>query len=243
MSKLPNYVVLTAFLCIPLQSLAQTNAIQPGEYVTEGGYGNLTIAKGKAGGLSFEITAIGANGHICDLSGTIRNGHAKLNEGAEGKPCIVTFEPTEKGIKITDNDGACRSYCGARASFTDLYFKPQPGCKAASIQKTRTEFKRLYDRKAYSQARAKLEPMLKNCANLINWYDIGWIRNDLALTQFKLGDFAGCRSTLQPLEENAKQTDEALREQYPPVDAEIAIPIAKASRTNLKLCTPGRKKP
>jgi hypothetical protein len=46
-----------------------------------------------------------------------------LDEGAEDKPCIVTFEPTEKGINVTDNDGACSSYCGARAGFTGLYFK------------------------------------------------------------------------------------------------------------------------
>jgi hypothetical protein len=43
----------------------------------------------------------------------------------------------------------------------------------ADIQKNRPEFKLLYDRKAYSQARAKLELMLKNCTNLIQWYDMG----------------------------------------------------------------------
>jgi hypothetical protein len=232
---------LAAALSIPFPSSAQP-AIAPGAYVTEGGWGTLTIVKNKDGGLSFEISAIGSNAHTCGLSGEISSGRAVL-EGEDDKPCIVTFEPAEDGVTVSDNDGACQIYCGARAGFTGRYLIPPAGCDAAAIQKSRNDFKRLYDKKAYAKALAKLEPVLDHCAPVILWADMGWIRNDLALTRYKMGDYTGCRSTLQPLEGDAGQTDEALRESYPPADAEVAIPIAHATRTNLKLCTKTEKKP
>jgi len=242
MQKLLSSMLFISLLAIPFHSHAQNKAIQPGEYISEGGWGNLTVTRNKQGGLSFEISSMGANGHTCNLSGDIRNGRAVLEGSEESKPCIVTFKPSGNGLNVTDNDGACSYFCGVRAGFTNLYIKPQPACKPAAIQKTRDEFKKLYDRKAYSQARAKLEPVLKNCSELIHWTDMGWIQNDLAITLYKLGDYAGCRNTLRTLKEDAGKTDDELREQYPPADADIAIPIAKATRTNLRLCTSGKKK-
>jgi hypothetical protein len=64
----------------------------------------------------------------------------------------------------------------------------------------------------------------------------GWIRNDLALAQLRSGDAAACRQTLAPLAEEAGRTDEQLRENYPPVDADVVLPMLKAARTNLRLC-------
>jgi hypothetical protein len=63
--------------------------------------------------------------------------------------------------------------------------------------------------KAYSQARAKLEPMLKDCANLIQWYDMGWIRNDLTITRFKHDNADHRRVTKKHLSEilNSKEDD------------------------------------
>lgn len=141
-----------------------------------------------------------------------------------------------------ETDEACRYYCGARAGFEGEYVRPAPACQPASIAKTRAEFKRLYDRKAYSEAVAVLEPVLKNCSKTMYWLDIGWVRNDLALTHAKLGHREICRQLLQPLAEDAAQTDDQIRENYPPSDAENYLPIVKATRTNLKLCTGGTKK-
>ena len=222
---------------------AWPGAITPGEYLTEGGWGNLTITANKAGGLAFEINAIGANGHTCGLSGEIHGDKATLEEGEEGKPCIVTFTPSAQSIEVSDNDNACRYYCGARAGFTGTYLKPRPMCRPKDVEKSRTEFKKLYDKKAYAQARARLEPVLKECAPLLHWSELGWLRNDLAITQYKLRDYAGCRKTLEPLVEDARRTDEELRENYPPTDAETVIPFARATRTNLGLCATGRNRP
>ena len=230
------FLILIAVCCMPAGLYAQTE-ISPGEYITEHGWGNLEIKKDKKGNLSFEIGVVGENYHTCDLSGIIRDGQSVL-EGEEDTPCIVSFSPTGNGINVTGNNSACRGYCGARASFIGLYLIPQKGCDTASIEKARNAFKRLYDKKSFSRARAKLEPVLNNCSGILHWSELGRVRNDLAITLYKLGDYDGCRNILKPLEADAKKTDEGLRESYLPVDAETAIPIARATRTNLTLCTP-----
>ena len=241
MTPLFRFLVIVGLLSMPLNGYAR-DKVEPGEYVTEGGWGNLKIAKDKKGGLAFELLAMGANGHTCELSGKIENGRAVLPGGTPDKPCLVSFDATDQGIGVSDNDGVCRYYCGARAGFAELYLKPQPGCEAGSVLKASKEFELLYDRKAYRQARAKLEPVLKNCARVIHWSELGDLRNDLAQALYKQGDYAGCRSTLQPLAEEARLSNEKLRELYPPADAEIKIQIAEMTRTNLKRCQAGQDK-
>lgn len=117
-------------------------------------------------------------------------------------------------------------------------------CGTQRIQIRRDEFRKLYDQKNYAQARAQLEPIVKTCSNRINSTDLGWIRNDLAITMYNLGDYAGCLDVLKPLQESADETDGNLREKYVsrygpqvgPAVADTAIQIAKTTRGNLKLC-------
>ncbi len=234
--------ILAAHLSSPNFAGAQELRTEPGTYLTKGGWGSLSISKNKDGELAFEISSLGANAHSCGLKGTIKSGQAILKGSEEKKPCIVTFHLKGDKIEVTDNENACRSYCGARASFTGLYLKAKQGC--SEIEKSRKAFKRLYDKKAYAQARDVLEPLLKNCEDVVDWMEIGWIRNDLAITEYKLGEYAECLRILRPLEAEAKKTDDELFDSYPgqPAYAESSIAIAKATRTNLKLCGQGGAK-
>ena len=61
------------------------------------------------------------------------------------------------------------------------------------------------------------------------------MRNDLAITQYHLHDYAGCKHTLEPLREEATKTDEEL--QYPAFALEARLPGIHAARANLKLCS------
>ncbi len=47
---------------------------------------------------------------------------------------------------------------------------------------------------------------------------------------------AACRATLAPLAADAARSDEAIRNDYPPSDADAYLSVLKATRTNLKLC-------
>ncbi|OYU44555.1 MAG: hypothetical protein CFE44_12325 [Burkholderiales bacterium PBB4] len=214
------------------------SSLQPGEYVAEGGMGHLTLRPARGGALAFSIESMGGNGHMCSLEGELRNGRAVL-EGLEEKlPCIVTMALTPQGVDVKGGPGgACLLHCGARATFEMVYFKPAPACAVKAVAATRKAFLQHYTAKQFDQARALLESVLKECARALDWLEIGRIRNDLAVTLHKLGEMAACRAVLQPLAEDASLTDAGIRENYPPTDADLYLPIVRATRTNLKLCS------
>jgi hypothetical protein len=104
------------------------------------------------------------------------------------------------------------------------------------VAASRKTFKRQYDAKDFAAAQATLAPVLGDCSKTLDWITTGRVRNDLAITQFRLGDRAGCLKTLEPLAEDAAKTDQGVKDSYPPADAEDILPVARAARTNLKLC-------
>jgi len=233
--------LLLLVAALPSLACAQSVAPEPGEYLSERGWGQLVIRRERDARLVFALEARGSNFHSCSLEGEIRNGQATL-EGEEKKPCVVSFAPKGPNVDVKSN-GACRLYCGARAAFEETYYRPAPNCGRAQMRRTRDEFKRLYDRKAYAEARAKLEPLLGGCAKTTDWLDDGWIRNDLAITLYRLGDLDGCRRVLQPLAEQAALPDQEVLGGYPPSDGEAFLPIVRAARANLKICgaPPGKR--
>jgi hypothetical protein len=227
----------TLALCAPASAQRQSPALRPGEYVTEGAWGNLSLRPGNGSSLLFEIQATGGNMHVCSLDGEVNAGRATLEGPDEKTPCIVSFAQTPEGVKVTASaSGACREYCGERAHFEGLYLRPSARCTQEAVASARKSFKQLYDTRQFAEARAKLEPVLTLCSRTLHRSEEGRIRNDLAVTMHKLGDLSGCLLVLQPWVDDAKLTDEGVRENYPPSDAEMLLPIVRAARTNLKLC-------
>lgn len=234
-------VALWSFILFGTQAFAQA-PIASGDYLTERGWGALTIEPAGKGALKFSIVAVGGYTHVCQLEGEIRNGRANVEAQDPGKPCIVTFTPKGEAVDVTVNDGiVCRFFCGERAHFPAVYLKVSRACAAQEVKKTRGEFKRTYDRKDYAKAQSLIEPLLEECQRILDPLTEGWIRNDLAITQYRRGDPAGCRRTLRTLEKDAAKSDEALREDVPPSAAERYIAVAQAARTNLKLCSAASK--
>jgi hypothetical protein len=231
------------FLLAMTAAQAAEPPLQPGEYVTERGWGTLVIKRGNGGALNFNLEAMGGNAHSCQLDGEIRNGRATLEAMDKDKPCIVTFTARGEGIAVDSVDQQiCRYFCGMRAMFEGLYMKPAPGCAPAALKRTRDEFKKLYDRKDFAAARAKLEPAFNNCAKTIDWLDTGWIRNDLALAQLRAGDAAACLRTLEPLAKDAAKSDAQIRDDIvSPTDVDNWLPVVRAARTNLKLCAAAKR--
>jgi hypothetical protein len=200
----------------------------------------MLLVKPAAGGAAaFEIEAQGANGHSCSLDGDIRDGRATLPTPVGS--CVVTFAAVPEGIRVGSvAPGPCRDFCGARATFEQMYLRPAPGCAPSKVKAQRDTFKRRYDARQFAEARDVLAPMLERCARTLGFFEIEWVRNDLALTLHRLKDDAGCRQVLTPLAALAKETDADIRERFPPTDAESMLAIAQATRTNLKLCAAGK---
>ncbi len=218
-------------LCVAMSfSVHAAESLRAGNY--ENPNGNLVVT-GPAGALKFKIDAFGANGHTCSLDGDVHDNQATL-DGDESS-CVVKFDASAKGVDVSSNE-SCRTYCGMRAHFDGMYFKPALGCTSDDRSRTRDAFKASYAKKDYAAARGKLEPILSQCSSLLSWLETASIRNDLAVTLYHLQDRAACLSVLDPLAADAAKTDDAIREDYPPTDADDYLPLVKAARTNLKLC-------
>jgi hypothetical protein len=212
-----------------LGSMATAQKIAPGNYVYEGGNGSLNIGADKA----FSIDTVGGNGHICGLEGVMSGREGRMTDSK----CIVKFKSSGKNLQLSTNeDESCRQYCGARAGFDGLYIMPSSACTPSAIEATRKSFLQKYSQKQFVIAVQKLAPLLIQCKQVINWGDEQWIRNDLALAQFRSGDKAACLKTLSPLNEIAAMTDEEIRGVPEPAYVEHYLDIAKATRTNLRLC-------
>jgi hypothetical protein len=227
---------LTTLLLIifSVNSFAQSD-IQPGIYISEGGWGTLNITKDKNGITKFDIAAMGHNGYGCSIDGKIIKNISVVGDEPEVK-CTVKFKETKNGNNVNPEGDGCRAYCGMQASFEGDYLKVAPRCFPTNIEKSRNEFKKLYKEKKYDEALVKLEPILNECSQTLFWIDTAWIRNDLAVTYAKLKKFDICEKVLIPLKEDADKDEEDLKNEYPPLEADMYWQIIKATKTNLKLC-------
>ena len=229
------FLVLLVLLALPLAAEEPVDLAE-GEYVTDGGWGRLVVKRHSLGYMTFMIDTTGANGHMCSLQGEVTGSKATLTIEDEGS-CVVTFTTTTDGIDVNREGESCAGYCGARASFDALYLKPAPGCAPRAVALTRAKFLRLYDKRNWTAATKLLEPVLTTCARTLDPLLEGWIRNDIAIALHKLKDFDACRAVLEPLAEDAASSEKQLREHYPPSDADARMPLLRATRTNLALCS------
>lgn len=233
--------IIMALAAAPQCALAQSQdkaaTPEPGEYISDGGWGNLSVTHASNKDTKFRIDALGANGHSCELDGEIRLGIATLDSGEKGKPCRVQFTPKGDGFAVKPlTSEECRYFCGMRATFDALYTKAIPGCENTARAQTRKKFKQLYDSKKYDEARQALEPLLSKCEKTIVWSEIGAIRNDLAITQYHLHDYQACLDTLQPYNSlDAIEYGEGLKSSEPS-SAEIYAGIIGPAQHNIKLC-------
>jgi hypothetical protein len=229
-------VKLAAFALIALSAhlapaLAQASSPAEGEYViSDGAWGTLKVQpRGK-----FSIATTGANAHICEVDGLIVDGKSKIGKSS----CQVSFKTEGQDVRVSTNGAdACKDFCGMRAWFEGLYRKPEPLCVRKSIAEAKKSFKKSYVAKDYAAALAAIQPIATQCKPYLHWVESAWVRNDLALTQLKLGDRAACIKTLQDLAPDAAKSDKEITESYPPSDSEAYLPVVQATRTNLRLCT------
>lgn len=209
---------------------AQVSTPAEGEYViSDGAWGTLQVQpRGK-----FSIETTGANAHVCGLDGVIVDGKSKIGKSA----CQVSFKTEGQDVKVSTNGAdACRDFCGMRAWFEGVYRKPEPLCMRKSIEDSRKKFKKSYVAKDYAAALALIQPIATQCKPYLHWIDSAWVLNDMALTQFKLGDRAACIKTLQDLAPEAAKSDKEIIGSYPPSDSDAYLPVVQATRTNLRLC-------
>jgi hypothetical protein len=187
--------------------------------------------------LRFRLRAEGANGHSCGLGGIVLGGVAGLTPEGATEVCRVFFGRDGEAVVVSTNGSeACRYYCGARAAFEGRYLPSRAGCSEPERRTARREFKARYDAGDFAAALARLQPVLARCASTTPWLELGWIRNDVAITQFRLGAPGDCLQTLAPLRADAARSEAEIREAYPPSDADRYLGILRATRSNAARC-------
>jgi hypothetical protein len=208
---------------------------KPGTWVMEGGFGTAVLIKGH-----FTIETEGGNAHSCSLTGAWAGEKGTVSD--EGLPCEVSFTMKGEAMEISAvTEEACSAWCGARARFTGTYVLPAKSCAANAVKQTRATFKKQYGQKHWPEAVATLEPLLATCGNVLERFEAGWVRNDLALAQHHAGDDAACLMTLMPLGHFRDDSGDDLAGAEPALE-DLIRKLALATRTNAKLCGYASKK-
>ena len=214
---------------------------RPGTYDADGGAGQLTVSK-KGAGLRFAIEALGANGHTCTLDGALRAGVGTTEDGGSGI-CRVAIRPKDGGYDVESlTPDACRAWCGARASFDNVYRPMPPQCSASRYQARHAEFLRLYKAKRYDAALAVATALRSECGRWSWFADADALANDIAITQYHLKRPADCIATLKATTGWEFRTLDDVREGLPPVEADSYESVARSTITNRRLCEAALKR-
>jgi hypothetical protein len=221
-THLPLFIILIILFSDQANAV---NTIKPGSYISEHDRGSLQVSKSDNPSiLKFSMDALGANGHVCDVEGEIVNNRAETDE-----KCIIKFMPQTNRIEIELSE-ECRNYCGARAWFSNTYFLPIPLCEKS--QNIRASFGKLYQSKKYNEAKQVLTELYSKCERFMYWHTTAEILNDLAITEYHLGDKTACLKVLDPLKK--QYVDET--PYFTPMDEEWAENMTKITRFNWKKC-------
>ncbi|CAD0298302.1 hypothetical protein ABQZ99_003345 [Xanthomonas hortorum pv. vitians] len=217
---------------------AASVALEPGEYITEKGWGHLLLTSEK-GSLRFSLESTTGQS-VCFLEGVIDASQGIATNDTGPTDCRVQFANTAEGIEVASPTPVeCKSLCGYNGGFEAPYLRAKEGCGRNALARTRAAFQQRYDRKDYKTALTTLSPVLTQCAPTLEWGEEGDIRNDLAITQYKNALYAQCLETLNAYAEDAAAEDDAVMENWPPVLADRYLAIVRAARTNLALCKKG----
>lgn len=225
-------------LMLPASAMAQQSPPQAGTYVTEGGWGQLVIeSAGAKGSQTFLLNTENA-GSGCTFSGQLNpGGRAVVYEGNAPGQCSLDLTIAPNGLVVsTSTKEQCREYCGSNGSFEGDYNYVPAICTQPALDKTRRSFKQLYDEKEYAQAEKTLAPVYRECLGTVGMMDEGGMRNDYALTQYKLNDKAGCLATLSKYRQDAARADDAITQDMSPAVVDDYLSVIHAARTNIALC-------
>jgi hypothetical protein len=227
------------------QAAWAASAVGPGDYATQEGWGQLSIAAGRDGARRFSIVTDNLDSG-CEIQGQMPKGSDNIGQAsasgeAGGDVCSVEFKAAPNGVAVKAiTPAACKQFCGYNGGFEGDYLRLSPACTQDAIAKTRRDFKRQYDARDYRKALATLKPVLDNCANVLDPFGkLGEIRNDVAITQYHNGLKAACLKTLSPYAEDARFSDDELVNARTLVRglADRYLPVIRAARANIRLCS------
>ncbi|MBL7557896.1 MAG: hypothetical protein JNM24_18855 [Bdellovibrionaceae bacterium] len=234
-----NLLLLPIHLITALSLVTTTSEAAPieaGEYLAKTGAGTLVITSRKKGHY-YKINAYGGNGHSCFVEGIVEN-NTSLQKGDGGQDdCTITFSVTTDRIEVSHNlKSACSNFCGARASFTQPYYKTNELCRSKIKNKNLKLFKTYYSKKTYDLAENALRKVYDACEPYMSIFEKMDMVNDLAVTYKNQKKKDACLDLMKPFNEIADMSETDIKSGFPPGDADNLLPIAKKLKFNRDLC-------
>lgn len=230
---------LAFYLITTLPWLFSTTHAAPfetGEYLGKLGSGTLLMTASKKGQY-FKINSFGANGHSCFVEGIIENSISVQKDDSGEDDCLIKFVATAEFIEVTHNEKpACHNFCGTRANYTFPYYKTSPLCHSKIKNKNQKLFKTYYAKKKFDLAEKTLRKVYDACESYMSIFEKLETVNDLAITYKNLKKKDQCLALVKPFEEVADMSEEQLKDNYPPSDAEVILPMMKRLKFNRQLC-------
>ena len=213
-----------------------------GHYATEEGWGQLSIRPASGGVEAFSITTNSTGTSGCELKGTLKRGIGTARNGSQA--CSIRFRRIQDGVQLVadSTSTACRDFCGANGSFEGEYRAILPLCTPTGVNKVRRAFSQDYKAKQYANSAMTLRSLLDRCTQVLDEFQLGAIRNDLALAQYKDGDRGACIATLEPYRNDANRQDDDIAKDWSggSSGSDLAtkyLTIVRAARTNLRMCS------
>jgi len=248
---LRHFLHFVLIITASASAVAAQPQIEPGKYIREGDSGTLTVQSLRHNKLRFEIESIGANCHLCSVSGVISGaiGHADSWAADESdSKCEISFSASRFALVVKPiTQEECRYYCGARAGFDGTYRIPPAECTSVGRQKLRDSFLSLYRSHRFAKAAGALQSLIAQCSEFMNWIELDHVRNDLALAQYHNGEIEQCLATLNTTLAATVKDEEELKAgsgsiYLPPCDFDNYIDVAKSTWFNKALCTKAMSK-
>ena len=216
--------------------------VPAGNYATEEGWGQLTVRSGSAGAMTFSIMTNSTGTSGCALRGTLKRSIGTARDGL--RACSIHFKRNHDGVELVadPNSATCQELCGANGNFEGEYRAILPLCTPAGVSTARNAFMRDYKARNYSNSVLTLRSVLDHCAPVLDEFQRGAIRNDLALAQYKSGDQGACLATLEPYRADANRRDDEIEKDWSGSPSSLDLlskylGLIKAVRTNLRLCS------
>lgn len=112
-------------------AVAQSAEWVVGEYATANGAGRLKITAATDSVQHFSIESRGAQGHRCEVEGTLQGGLVMTSPTLMPIACRIGFTKRGDAIEVSTNAAAdCASFCEVQATFVGRYAPAASKAKA-----------------------------------------------------------------------------------------------------------------
>lgn len=237
-------VLASAALAVAAPLTPPSLLLPTGAFAVERGAGTLDITEGIQPGLTrssraFVLWDYGANGHTCNLSGTVVQDQAAFSDPLnKSSVCVVKFIPSAGGIRVQATpQETCANVagCGSNVTVGGFYTTVPAGCLNTPAG-YRSLFNVSYKIGNFVEALTHIKLHQEQCSRFEAVFEQQGIDNELALTQYRAGQYQDCRNTLTKWP-NVRLSFEELRDASPfPYELASVVPHWEKSQHILALC-------